>query len=243
MARFVRFKGCEKCGSRDNVGVYDDGSSWCFGCHAYSPASSMAFVPTRDVREENGSDGEVLRGLLGRESLPERVVRYLNEYQLTVEDILHSGGGWNPSRSLLTFPYYDKEGTLVCVQGRNFGDRGPKYFNRGSTYQVVDLIGKHSPTSVVITEDKLSAIKVSKVTNAFPALGTQVQLHKLVWLKAQGVQNLYLWLDRDKWKEGVEICDKAKWLGLSTRAIYSELDPKSYSLEQIMVYLSMRETP
>lgn len=32
MGRFVRHQACEKCGSKDNAAVYDDGGVYCFGC-------------------------------------------------------------------------------------------------------------------------------------------------------------------------------------------------------------------
>ena len=48
---------------------------------------------------------------------------------------------------------------------------------------------------------------------------------------------MFVWLDRDKWKEARDICEKAQWLGLSARAVYSELDPKCYTDEEIKEYL------
>ena len=32
MATFVKHEPCSKCGSRDNLARYDDGSAYCFGC-------------------------------------------------------------------------------------------------------------------------------------------------------------------------------------------------------------------
>ena len=90
---------------------------------------------------------------------------------------------------------------------------------------------------MVITEDKLSAIKVSAVADAIPALGTQFQNWKLVELFKRGYRRVYVWLDRDKWKEGREICEKAQWLGMSATAVLTDEDPKCYTHEQIMGYL------
>lgn len=101
----------------------------------------------------------------------------------------------------------------------------------------MSLLGQHDNHQVVVTEDALSAAKVSRHTHAWPALGTQFQLHKLVYLQKRGFQEVVVWLDADKWREGREICEKAQWMGLSARAIYSEHDPKSYSDEQILEYL------
>jgi len=90
---------------------------------------------------------------------------------------------------------------------------------------------------VVITEDKLSAIKVARQVDAIPALGTQFQRHKVARLAALGYQKVYVWLDKDKWREGRDIADHCKWLGLSATALLTPLDPKEYTDEQIMEYL------
>jgi len=88
-----------------------------------------------------------------------------------------------------------------------------------------------------VTEDKLSAIKVSGVCDAIPALGTTFQNWKLVEALKRGYEHVYVWLDKDKWREGREICDKAKWLGLSATALLTDLDPKCYSHDEIKKYL------
>ena len=33
---FVSHEPCPNCGSRDNLGVYDDGHTYCFGCQTYT---------------------------------------------------------------------------------------------------------------------------------------------------------------------------------------------------------------
>ena len=34
---FVTKQPCKLCGSKDNVGVWSDGHTYCFGCKAYTP--------------------------------------------------------------------------------------------------------------------------------------------------------------------------------------------------------------
>lgn len=59
-SRFLYNQPCEECGSRDNVGVYDDGHTYCFGCGAYTfgdkketgepaPKVSSSFTPIDGV--------------------------------------------------------------------------------------------------------------------------------------------------------------------------------------------------
>ena len=70
-----------------------------------------------------------------------------------------------------------------------------------------------------------------------PALGTSVPAKKLTKLLQQGYQGVIVWLDGDKWREGMEIADKAKWIGMSAKTIYSKIDPKEYSNEQIQEFV------
>ncbi len=93
------------------------------------------------------------------------------------------------------------------------------------------------PRTVVITEDKLSAMKVSNVSDAIPALGTTFQTHKLIELMKRGYQTIVVWLDSDKWREAREISDQCKWVGLSSKTVLTPLDPKEYGNTQIMEYL------
>lgn len=91
---------------------------------------------------------------------------------------------------------------------------------------------------MVITEDILSAVKVSDHMDAMPALGVSVPAKKLTKLLQMGYQGIIVWLDGDKWREGMEIADKAKWIGMSAKTIYSKLDPKEYTHEQIEEHLN-----
>src|SRR5262245_33920209 len=59
---------CPACGSRDNLGRYDDGHGWCFGCKHYEhgdgehpqqprsgvmfPAGEVRAIPSRGLTEE-----------------------------------------------------------------------------------------------------------------------------------------------------------------------------------------------
>jgi hypothetical protein len=49
--------------------------------------------------------------------------------------------------------------------------------------------------------------------------------------------DLVFWLDSDKYKEARSMCDRARYMGLSARTIYTELDPKCYTNDQLMEIL------
>jgi hypothetical protein len=241
MARFVRHESCPRCGSRDNLGRYDDGSGFCFGCHYTEKPDLFQFNPNR-----SGTDGKNQATLDGRvhSDIPTSVSESLRQlYGITVRQLLGANAWWDADREQLCFPYRDKDGELVCVQRRNYNPyraSKAKYLNEGETYEVFDLIvgGSSSfPRTVVITEDKLSAMKVSNVCDAIPALGTTFQTHKLIELMKRGYQTIVVWLDSDKWREAREISDQCKWVGLSSKTVLTPLDPKEYDNTQIVEYL------
>lgn len=164
----------------------------------------------------------------------------LAKSNLSIPELL-SAGAKSKGHDTLCFIYHTVEGVPCCIQSRNYSsDRktGPKYFNVGSTEYAFPLYHKHPDShTVVITEDTLSALKVARVENSFSALGTNVQKNKLISLQRKGFTNVLVWLDKDKWREGREICEKAMWIGMSARAIITDDDPKYYDEETIKRYL------
>lgn len=236
MAEFVGHGACPSCGSRNNLGRYSDGSAFCFGCRYTERREAGAFAVGR--QQEATTAGLSRRA---REAIfPEHLVEYLQRYELDVAAVRRYGGYWDQYREQLVFEYDTEDGELSCIQARNFNREKAlkhKYYNQGSTHDVFDLMGANGKSKVVITEDKLSAIKVARQADAIPALGTQFQRHKAARLAALGYQRVYVWLDKDKWREGRDIADHCKWLGLSATALLTPLDPKEYTDEQIKEYL------
>ena len=238
MARFKRHEACPKCGSRDNLGRYDDGSAWCFGCGYYEKANAWGWKPSEPSERDDGDQFQLSAGLVESTHFPERVTEYLQKYGISPQEAFRNGARFDADRRALAFVYQNIHGQPCCVQERSFAGNPkiPKYLNRGETSDVWCLIGDKG-TAVTITEDTLSAIKVGRVCDAFPALGTNFQNWKLLELFKRGYRRVYVWLDSDKWREGREICEKAQWLGMTAKAILTDLDPKSYSDKDILEYL------
>lgn len=80
-------------------------------------------------------------------------------------------------------------------------------------------------------------MKVARQVSAIPALGTNFPLHKIQKLVTKGFKRAVVWLDDDKWREGRQIAENLSMVGISSRALLTELDPKEYSNEQITEYL------
>lgn len=245
MSNFVKHEPCTRCGSRDNFARYSDGSGFCFGCRYNERGIGSPF-------RANGTDGssedsETQKTYLPpcTPTLPERVINYLNKYGVQVSEAVRQGLVWCAGTEQLIYPYYattpDGRKYLACYQARNFNksrQEKAKYFNKGSTRNVIPIIKSpnSSRTRLVITEDALSAIRIARQCDAMPALGTNVPVSKIMTL-ARSYERITIWLDSDKWREAREIADNVKWLGLSADTIYSELDPKAYTDEQITEYL------
>ena len=253
MASFVKHEPCTRCGSRDNFARYSDGGGFCFGCRYSERANGSPFKRVADSENEYIDNVQTIHLPEGTVStLPDRAIQYLSRYDITVGEALRQGMLWSQQSEQLIYPYYattdDGRKYLACYQARNFNQSRQakaKYFNKGSTSGVIPVIKCLSttvkrlvtfPKRLVITEDALSAIRIARQCDAMPALGTNVPVHKIMVL-ARSYERITIWLDSDKWREAREIADNVKWLGLSADTIYSELDPKSYTDEQITEYL------
>jgi len=245
MARFTGHEPCPRCGSRNNLARYDDGSAFCFGCKYHERRNASAFNPSDSGKQQSQRpSGRSLTTVYG-----EPAVQWISSYGISVPELLSRGVKWDSSTSQLIFPFKDKDGEPCCIQARNFSsDRRSKRKceNDGSVYEAFPLYQKESsahPHWVVITEDPLSAIKVSRQVDAIPCLGTNFPVHKINELHNRGYQHVVAWLDSDKWREGREIADKCKWVGMSATTLLTDLDPKCYTDEQIATYLSLKEAP
>ncbi|MDX9757148.1 MAG: hypothetical protein RBT52_06580 [Sulfurimonas sp.] len=124
-------------------------------------------------------------------------------------------------------------------QGRNFGENKPKYITKGAK-NVLHILGRESsqvPDSIILTEDLISAIKVSRVTPSMPLWGSFVSLEDAKRLSERFAKAI-LWLDKDKAQEAFKQAQKLSYLfkgGVS--CIRTERDPKEYSTQQLQEYL------
>lgn len=238
MATFVRHEPCPSCGSRDNLGRYSDGSAWCFGCHyTESVSDSGAVVGVRSAPLKD-DDVQLSNDLCF--DYPRHVVEWLDKYGISVSEGIKHGWKYSPYWDQLVFIFNDGEGGIACTQARNFNPERAakrKYYNQGSPKDVLPIF--HAPTKqrrLVVVEDAVSAAKIARQIDAMPCLGSYLPARKIMALKTS-YEFLDVWLDADKLKEAREIETMAKWVGLSARTIYTELDPKEYSDDEIKEFL------
>jgi DNA primase len=89
---------------------------------------------------------------------------------------------------------------------------------------------------VVVVEDIMSAIRVGEVVNTISLLGTKADTNQINTLSR--FDNVITWLDSDRaGRHGSKTIRQAVGLLTNTQDIVTELDPKSYSNQQIETIL------
>lgn len=245
-SEFVKHDSCPNCGSKDNLAVYSDGHTWCFGCHTRTgPVKSIDNFRNKFSEKEKEDKWNALP-IDFSYHIPEVGRQWLNKYHLTNKEIIANRFGWSEEglyfkvkditvKPLLVLPVVDKYGNLVFWQGRNFGDVGPKYMTRGDK-EFLHILGD-SDLPIVLVEDLISAIKVSRVARSCPVFGS--------WLSPDSARRLarysdriILWLDYDKKKDAAKMSLMYEYLfPRGIHSIRTEKDPKEYTTDEIYSFL------
>lgn len=241
MNAFLRHEECPNCGSRNNLGVWEDGHKWCFGCGFYIPGYKG--MSRQDIRQqlkqkENNKNGNSVYLPNDFSSiLPESPLTWLRKYGITDHEILQNKFGWSQNHERLIFPCFDLYGNLVIYQGRYFGNSSetPRYSTRGQVESCYHILGGHSNT-IVLVEDVISAIKVARVQQAMPLFGSQISLDRIKKL-SDLVPKLVIWLDADKARYAVQSKMKASPFFDEVACVITLKDPKEYSTREIQAFL------
>ena len=245
MSDFVRHEACPECGSSDNLGVFSDGHKFCFGCGYYESgdASIANYRSKYDTRK-----ADVVNSTLPPDfdyDIQKEGLTWLSKYGLLQKEVINHRIGWSKEgiyfknkeiqvNPLLVFPIYGAEGQLLMWQGRNFGTVGPKYITRGAK-DIYHILGDTTKTDVLIlTEDLISAIKVSRICPAMPLWGSYLSAGIAKTL-SERFDKVILWLDKDKAQEAVKMASNLSYLfkeGCS--GFRTERDPKEYLTTDIL---------
>ena len=243
MGKFVRHSPCPRCGSRDNLAMYHDGSGYCWGCGFVIKSSVSPYVI-----EKNGQKTGTSPSLSGQGILPadagfvysDSSRRWAESYGVPVSELLQRKVSYSPSQDRLFFNFYDAEGNRIFSQARNFNPLAKsKYWTVGKADDVLPIYYKSNQdlqetngNVLVITEDCLSAIKIARQSDAMPALSSDLSLTKLKRL-ARLYGAFLVWLDGDMFHKSQRICRRLQLLGCEAKPIYTPLDPKCYDDETI----------
>ena len=187
-SRFLHHTNCPACGSKDNLGVYDDGHKWCFGC-GYSEPSSDRGSTTRSTEEveagrtESTTSYTPLRGTVS--AVPGRQLDYdtCKKYDYQV--------GKQGSEDCHIANYRDNSGNIVFQKIRKAG----KNFSTTGSSKGVSLFGQHLFSSgkyLCITEGEIDCLTVSQLFgNKYPVVSIPLGAQNAV----KAIQAAYEWLD------------------------------------------------
>lgn len=233
---------CPRCAeqgkdtSGDNLAVYADGHSWCFSCGYYEQAN-----PIKKLKHNNTNPKRVFE--LPEDTtdiIPHKAISWLTKYFNSKTLPLCY---WSDSKQYLLFFLRDENKVPYAYTARYFGDnpKHPKWTTLGinsSTFNFTKPRKDILNNAVVLVEDIISGYKVGHIQTTLTLFGAHVSLERLAKLLLLGYTTIIFWLDADKYKEKLLFEKQAQLLGLKTKVIQTELDPKEYNYEQINEFLT-----
>jgi hypothetical protein len=162
-------------------------------------------------------------------NIPPKALSWLSSYHITWQDIIKNNILWSESLKLLVFPLDN------AWSGRYFGTnvKHPKWYSVGELQNIIHILGTVKPKgTIVLVEDIVSAIRVSKHLPAICLFSADISIRKLNLLKLYN-NTICWWLDKDKQKEAATQAIHASSLDINIRLVVTDLDPKCYSDNEI----------
>jgi hypothetical protein len=244
MSIFLHHEPCPECRRRgqdrkgDNLGVWDD-HKWCFKCTYREGGEGLSLEQIKHqfqgVELEEKQRNALDFPLDYSRNIRLDALAWIKKFGITEKELDKHFVGWSNSRQMLIYPIFDKEGGLVMWQGRNFGN-GLKYFTNGdkSHYHLLNAYAPDSP--LVVVEDMVSAIKISRQFAVLPLFGA-FPSRRLMFHMSQRFVELVIWLDPNMKKEMLNYQKRAESYFAKVRVVFSELDPKYYNDGEINGYV------
>lgn len=244
-SRFIRHQSCPKCGSKDNLAIYEGGSGYCFGCGYYLPpgrsSTSEIYRVVQHMDGKKSNSENTLRSPPDDTDLggyPESVIEWIQKYGLTVRDLIYRDVGWSKRREQLIYQFYGSDEDLVLWQARNFRagtSHKDRFYTAGSPTDVIaTYYSRKSTDTACLVEDCISAIVVanSGMSNGIPCFSAAMSEKKLARI-AKLYKKVFIWLDADKFKEGQKIARQLGLLGVTCKVLFSKDDPKEYPIDYL----------
>jgi len=216
--------------SGNNLAVYSDGHSYCYCCGWLSGSDILSsYLHKNDVKQRQH---EVYLPSDCDTTYPAKAIQWMGQYELDKYTMLSHNLLWSEQQQRLIFPVYDSKGLQMWC-GRYFGQaKEPKWKIIGDKSKVDYILGVGD--KLVIVEDVVSAIKLSKYYRAMPIFGSFIGNIRFKRLKTmlESTDKVFIWLDPDKRKEAIIEQRRASLLGLDCHVIISEKDPKEEDYEK-----------
>jgi hypothetical protein len=247
-AKFIKNIACPKCRengkdkSGDNLATYNDGSSYCWNCGHYTLSDNViSQFLSKGINTSIDTPPLITTPFDCCLDYPDKSIHWFNNYSLTKSDMLNNGMLWSESEQRLIIPLWNG-GELLGWQGRYFGvDKdNKKWFGKGNLQEIYHILfngrvgqAYNDANQLVLTEDIISAIKVSKLgIAAMPLFGVNI---KTRWklLRILKYQEVIIFLDPDMHTKSLLQSKEGALQGVRNRCILSTKDPKEYSYDEL----------
>lgn len=239
MSKYTHHTNCDNCGSRDNKAVYEDGHSYCFGCRQYIPGKESIHKVHDPTLWINAKVKDFPWD--ATQEIPSEPLQWLLQYGITQHEANTKGIYWSPYRRCLCWQVKSPRDAILGWSSRNFApDAASKATHTGELRDDINIVGVNRPAGfcddgddkIVLVEDYISAIKVGTIIPAMCLYGCTINSSNLLML-SKHFKGVILWLDSDKLDNAREIALRASSFGLTGQVLYTEEDPKCYSLKEI----------
>ena len=243
---------CPRCkhngrdNSRDNLAIYGDGHEYCYACGYYKPPIIKkrleklieSGLPTIT---SNKPPDTVILPFDATVNLPDEISSRLSSWNFTNKDIKDNKFMWSESRKKLIMPVYDGYGQLLMYQERTWDLGLPKYLTFGKASDTMHIIRpegtKDDNSCIILCEDLISAIRISKYKPAMPLWGSDIPLKTIRRLATQ-FYVVGVWLDPDmKLKAVKDVIRISQYV--PAFFIESGLDPKFYNNDRIKEHIDI----
>ena len=229
---------CPQChipGRRKTFARYEDGHGYCFYCSFYEKGN---FVKMMDNRSERQGLMPIPRD--ATTTVTGAGMDWLRKYELTRVDTLYHNIMWSEATKLLIFPFYADE-VLLAWQARDFKDNPKtKWFSQGNLRELFCILGNHPEREVVLVEDIVSAIKVSRYKNALCLFGSSPPDDVLARIKTF-YDKAYVWLDADAQDKAMKACRTLEKMGVKSTPLFTQQDPKEHTYAQLEYIFKSKE--
>ena len=259
---------CPKCGSRDNVAVYDDGHGWCFGCrtiviepeHRLYTDKVKRRQSNGGYRDENKGSGNALEetGSTSFLALPSDYsldiavegVQWLNKYQLTPREIQQNRIGWSAVgwtiRRNTPNPIEYKPLMISPVFDvyDNLLMYQARYFGSLKNVPKYWTVGNRGVLHTIGQGTTIALVEdiISAIKVGRYVTGVPIfgsDISTDLIIKIYNrFKDLVIWLDKDKRSYAHRRAQQVRYMFNSVRVIDSEVDPKEYSNEELKEYLN-----
>lgn len=218
---FSHHEACEACGSRDNKGVYRDGSTYCFGCHKYTPPTGRRTMMPQ--QQQQGVRTVTVR-YPNRVNVPNPNRQWLLQY--INEDEIDEFFFYDQVTGRHVFAYNEGEEDYFYEARSIESWSSNKSIQSGTRPSLV--LGKWKESGiVVIVEDIVSAIKVSRQFGAMPLFGCGMSSLQIAKLTSRPELKYFpVWLDDDKYSWAMHLSRQISYNKPSC-VIKTPVDPKA----------------